>query len=55
MALTKRQTGQPKIQVCLWPVKSPRLEGKTIKGIIGSLNEVGPTLLPLQHTLFDIN
>ena len=38
MALTKRQTGQPKIQVFLRPAKSPRLEGKTIKGIIGSLN-----------------
>ena len=44
MALTKRQTGQPKIQVFLWPAKSPRLEGKTSKGIIGSLNEVGPRL-----------
>ena len=44
MALTKRQTGQPKIQVFLRPAKSPRLEDKTIKDIIGSLNEVSPRL-----------
>ena len=33
--------GQPKIQVFFRPAKSPRIEGKNIKDIIGALHDVG--------------
>ena len=35
----KQQECQPKNQVIFRPAKSPRLEGKNIKDILGSLND----------------
>ena len=40
MVLTKRQAGQSKNYSFFRPAKSPRLEGKNSKDILGSLNDV---------------